>query len=336
MTQNIGTDGQSFKGYCGLAEESSYGAGGAPSAFLPIMSDGFSAENSPLNNANIRGRSRHTVAAGVFEDDGSVELVAGPENGLGLLLKGAFGTSSVTASDPDGDSTNEVGTHTFTTDDKLPSWAVEIGLGAIDAARHKGVGVDSIEFSHTPEEYLTVSAELTAQEFELMGTQASPTYSDLRPLVWHDGTINFDGTDRSVDVAEFTCTVENNIDEKIRGSRVPAKAHVGERVASGTLNMDFENVNALEKFLGSAGATTPEDELYRASLNAKWISPETIEDTTTAYSLELDLPNITLDTHEAQLNEQDAIVENIEWTAEDTGSTYDIQATLVNGQTTAY
>lgn len=336
MTQNIGTDGQSHLGYCGIAEESSYGGGASPSVFLPINSDGFSLENGILFNSNIRGRSRFQGTAGVFEDDGSVEMVAGPENGLGLLLKGAFGSASVTTNS-EGSGTDNVGEHTFTTDNKLPSYAVEIGLGAIDSLRHSGVGIGSLEISHTPEEYLMVSADMTAQEPELQGSQATPTYSDLRPFVWHDGTVNLDGTDRSVDVAEFTATLDNDLDEKIRGSRVPSKCHVGERAVSGTLNLDFENTNALQLFLGGSAATTVQDALYKASLNAKWVSPElVVNGGTSGYSLELDFPTINLSTQEAQVNEQDAIIENIEWEAEDTASTYDIQATLVNGQTSAY
>jgi len=341
MTQNIGTDGQSHQGYCGLAEEASYGAGGSPSVFLPIRSDGFGLENTPLFDSNIRGRDRFQAAAGVFEDDGSIELVAGPENGLGYLLKGAFGSASVSTAS-EGSGTDNVGTHTFTTDDKIPSYAVELGLGAIDAARHKGVGVDSLEFSHTPEEYLIISADLTAQEPELQGSQGSPTYSDIRPFVWHDGVVTFDSSDVSTDLAEFTMSLENNIDEKIRGSRTPDKAHVGERPISGNLNLDFETIDALEMFLGGAagsGTQTPQDQLYKASLNAKWTSPELVVDSGTSnYSLELDIPKITLSTHEAQLNEQDAILENIEWEAEvDVGGTgYDVEATLVNGQSSAY
>lgn len=339
MTQNIGTDGQSHLGYCGIAEESSYGGGAAPSVFLPINSDGFSAENGVLYNSNIRGRSRFSGTAGVFEDDGSVEMVAGPENGMGLLLKAAFGTASVTTSS-EGSGTDNVGTHTFTTDNKLPSLAVEIGLGAIEAARHRGVGVGTLELSHTPEDYLMLSADMTAKDFELQGSQASPTYSDLRPFVWHDGTITLDGTDRSVDVAEFTCSIENDLDEKIRGSRTPSKAHVGTRTVSGSLNLDFENIEALEMFLGGApgsGTTTVQDALYKASLNAVWTSPElVVSGGTSGYELELDFPNIVLETHDAQVNEQDAIIENIEFGAEDTAATYDVQGTLVNGQTTAY
>lgn len=338
MSQNIGTDGQSFKGYCGLAEEDDYGDGGDPEVYLPIRSDGFGLENTPLFDSNIRGRGRYQAAAGVFEDDGSVELVAGPENGLGYLLKGAFGDADVETSS-EGDGSDNVGEHTFSTSDKLPSWAVELGLGSIDAARHVGTGVDTIEFSHTPEEYLIISADLTAKKPEMQGSQASPTYSDIRPFVWHDGVVTVEGDDRTADLAEFTMSLENGIDEKIRGGRTPDKAHVGERTISGNLNLDFENMDMLERFLGEEGASTPQDELFKAELNAKWETPELIvDDGDSQYSLELDVPKVTLSTHEAQLNEQDAIVENIEWEAEvDAGDTgYDAQAILTNGITDSY
>lgn len=335
MSQNIGTDGQSHQGYCGLVEESSYGAGGSPSVFLPIQSDGFGLENGAMFDSNIRGRGQLNAAAGVFDDSGNIEMVAGPENGTGYLLKGVLGDAAVTTSDESGDSTDDTGTHTFTPADKLPSYAVEIGMGAIDAMRHKGVGINSLELSHTPEEYLTLSPDLPAKEPELQGTQASPTYSDLRPFVWHDGSVLFDGTDRTADVAEFTASIENSIDEKIRGSRTPSKAHVGGRVASGTLNLDFENTDALNLFLGGSSATTPQDSLYRASIQAKWETPEVVAGSQN-YKLQIDVPNAILTTHEAQVNEQDAIIENIEWEAEDTASSDDIKALLVNSQTSAY
>jgi len=342
MTQNIGTDGQSFQGYAGLVEEaSSYAAGGSPSTFIPIRTDGFGLENSPLFDSNVRGRDRFLASAGAFTDDGSLELVAGPENGLGVLLKGAFGSASVTTSS-EGSGTDNVGTHTFSTDDKLPSYAVEIGLGAIEAARHLGVGIDVLEFSHTPEDYLIITADMIASRPELQGSQASPSYSDLRPFVWHDGVITFDSDDRTTDVAEFTCTITNNLDPKMRGERYATKMHVGERPISGTLNLDFENTDALEMFLGDDPAndpTTVQDTLYKASLNAKWTSPElVVSGGTSGYELELDIPSIALATWEGQLNEQEAIIENVPWEAEvdSAGTGYDIEATLTNGQTSAY
>lgn len=333
---SIGTEGQSYQGYLGISEEPSYGGGGSPSVYLPIRSEGFTLGNNPLIDSNIRGRARYLAAAGVLDDDGDLELVAGPENGLGYLLKGTLGSAAVTASDGSGDSTDDTGTHTFVPADTLPSYAVEVGLGSIDAFRHVGSGFDALTLSHTPEEYLVVSTDITAKEPQLQGTQATPTYTDLRPFVWHDGALDLDGTDRTPDLAEFEVELANGIDEKIRGERSPSKAHLGDLEVSGSLNLDFEDTTAAELFLGSTGATSPAQELYKASLNATWTSPEIVAGTQ-AYELSVDLPAITLSTHEAQLNEQDAILENIGWEAEfDPTAGYEVQFTLINSQTTAY
>lgn len=336
MGQTIGEDGQSFFGYMGIAEESSYGGGAAPTEFLNVVSDGFSGDNNPIFLNTTRGRDTHSAVAGEFSDDGSADVPVTPE-AVGLLLKAAFGTASVTTSDPDGDSTNEVGTHTFTTDDKIPSLAVELGLGNVDAVRHTGVGVESLELEHSSGERLSLSTDLPAKEPDGSVTRSTPSYDNLRALVYHDATFTLFGTDRTVDLRDLTVSLTNNITKHTRGSRTPAKMTVGTREIVFEATLDFENANVMEKFWGSAGATGPEDELFEGSLNAKWTSPETIADVTTNYSLEIDAPRCTINTHDAQLNENDLIAENVELRAiVDHTAGYDVEATLVNGRTSAY
>ena len=336
MSQTIGEDGQSFFGYAGIAEESTYGGGAAPTEYLNVVSDGFSGDNNPIFLSTTRGRDTHSAVAGEFSDDGSLDMPVTPE-AIGLLLKGAFGSTTVTTSDPDGDGTDEVGTHTFTTDDKLPSLAVELGLGNVDAVRHTGVGVESLELSHSSGERLSMSMDMPAKEPDGSPSAATPSYDNLRALVYHDATYTLFGTDRTVDLRDLTVSITNNLTPHTRGSRTPAKMTVGTREIVFEATLDFENTNVMERFWGSAGSTGPEDELYEGSLNAKWVSPETISDTTTAYSLEFDMPRVTINTHDAQLNEQDLIAENVELRAlVDQTAGYDVQGTLVNGQTSAY
>lgn len=337
MSQTIGEDGQSFFGYCGIAEESSYGGGAAPSEFLNIVSDGFQGDNQPIFLNTIRGRDTYEGIAGAFEDDGSISMPATPES-IGLLLKAAFGTTSVTASDPDNDSSDEVGTHIFTTDDKLPSLAVELGLGNVGAVRHTGVGVESLDLEHTNGERLSLSLDLPAKEPDGSVSSATPAYDSLRSFVFHDATFSLFGSDRTADLQDLTISLANNLDKKVRGNRTPSKMSVGGREVTMDVTIDFENEDVMKQFWGSATATGPEDELAEGAFNSKWVSPETVADTTTAYSLEFDAPRCQILTHDAQLNENDLIAENVELRAlVDTGGLgYDIQATLVNGVTAAY
>jgi len=336
MSQTIGQDGQSFFGYAGIAEESTYGGGATPTEYLNVVSDGFTGDNNPIYLSTTRGRDTYEAIAGEFDDDGSLDFPVTPE-AVGLMLKAAFGSASVTTSDPDGDGTDEVGTHTFTTADKIPSLSVELGLGDVDAVRHTGVGVESLDLEHSAGERLSMSTDLPAKEPDGSVNRSTPSYDSLRALVYHDATFSLFGTDRTVDLQDLTSSLTNSLTKHTRGSRTPAKMSVGQREVVFEATLDFENSDVMERFWGSAGATGPEDELHEGSLNAKWVSPETISDTSTQYSLELDAPRCTINTHDAQLNEQDLIAENVELRAlVDQTAGYDVQGTLVNGQTSAY
>lgn len=337
MSQTIGQDGQSFFGYAGIGEESTYGEGVPPTEYLNVVSDGFSGDNNPIFLSTTRGRDTHSAVAGEFSDDGSLDMPVTPE-AVGLLLKGAFGETSVTTSDPDGDSTDEVGTHTFTTADKLPSFSVELGLGNVDTVRHTGVGIESLELSHSSGERLSMSLDTPAKAPDGSVSSSTPAYDNLRALVYHDATFTLFGTDRTVDLRDLTVSITNNLTQHTRGSRTPSKMSVGTREVVFEATLDFENRNIMERFWGAEGADSPEDELFNGSVNAKWVSPETIEDTQTQYSLELDAPRVTINTHDAQLNEQELMAENVELRAlvDHEGDGYDVQGTLVNGQTSAY
>lgn len=338
MSQTIGQDGQSFFGYAGIAEESTYGEGVDPEEYLNVVSDGFSGDNNPIFLSTTRGRDTHSAVAGEFTDDGSLDMPVTPE-AVGLLLKGAFGETSVTTEDPASTGDDVVGEHTFTTADKLPSFSVELGLGDVDAVRHTGVGVESLELEHSTGERLSMSLDLPAKEPDGSVSSSTPAYDNLRALVYHDATFELFGTDRTVDLRDLTISLTNNLTPHVRGSRTPAKMSVGQREVVFEATLDFENTEVMERFWGSADAEGPEDELHKGAVNAKWVSPESIPDSDdTAYSLEFDAPRCTINTHDAQLNEQDLIAENVELRAlvDTEGDGYDVQATLVNGQTDEY
>jgi len=332
MAQNAGTDGQSYFGYVGLSEESTFGGGGSPSQFADVVSDGFSGDNNTNYLSTIRGRDTYEGAAGEFDDGGSVDLPVSPEGSIGLLLKGAFGETSVTTPE------TGVGQHTFTTAKKLPSWCFEIGVGNVDAIRHSGVVVDSLEISQSAGDRVTASVDLPAQQPTAQGSQATPTYDNLRTFQYHDATVSVNGTDRSPDVQETTWSLTNNVDMPTRTSRFPDKAFLGQREITAEVTLDFETMELWEAFWGNSGATTPQNTLSDVGFNIKWVSPETIASTSTAYSLEIDMPKCRIDTHEATLNEQDLVAEDVELRAllDVGGDGYDCQATLVNGVTSAY
>lgn len=327
---SAGQDGQSFFGYAGLYEEAAYAEDPttAPSAFMDVVSDNFSGDNAMDYLNTIRGRDTYKAEPGPYEDSGGLDLPVNPEGGIGYLLKGAFGSVATTSP------TTGVQQHTFSTADKIPSFMVELGVGNIDAIRHAGVLIDSLELNHVSGERLTASVDLPASFPSIQGSQASPSYSDLRNFMWNDAAsqgISLDGTDRAPDIQEATPSIDNNAEPLIREARTATKAEVGERVLTVDVSLDFANMTLWNKFFGNDTATKPQDQVSPVSFNAVWTSPEVIGSTSTQFSLEWDMPKCYINTHEATLNQNDLMAEDVELRAVvDQTAGYDAQAVLTN------
>lgn len=336
---NIGTHGQSFFGYAGLGfePEGQYASATDPTVFSDIISDGFSGDNGTLYLATIRSRARYYGMAGPFEDSGELEMPAAPENGFGYLLKGAFGNETVTTSDPGGTGSPTVGTHEFTTAPLLPSMTVELGVADIQAVQHIGTGVDTLELEHAAEETLISTFETVSKKPVLQNSMATPTFATQRPFVYHDGSFTIYGDDETINVAEATFSLENDLEGQYRGERSIQHINVGERTIETEVSLDFTDDNLWQKFLGGQNATEPQKELFEGSLSMEWTSPETIGDTNTSYSLSIEIPRAVIDTREANMSESEQVMENVTMGALlDTNVGYDAKATLVNGRTTAY
>lgn len=334
---SIGQTPQSYRGYVGLAKEASFKGGAVPAYFVDAVSDGFSLDNQVDFQNTTRARGTFKGEAGAFSDEGSIDLPANPENGLGLLLLAVMGDETFTAKDPDGDTTNEVGEHVFRPADTLPSLSVEVDRDT-DVVRHIGVGVDTLELSHTGDEgMLSASVDTIAAEPDASVSSSSPTYSDLRNFRFNDATFTIAGTDRTPDVQEATFSLENNLDPLMRNDRTAGKMNVGERVPTVTATLDFESTELFELFLGAAGATSPQESLATVGIDATWTTPETISDVTTNYALRWNSPTCTVNTHEATINQDDLVAEDVEFRAlVDPTLGSEVEITLTNGITSAY
>lgn len=327
----IGTLPQSFRGYIGLAKESEYGEGVAPEYYVDATSDGFSLDNDvDFDDDTTRSRGAHKGEAGALSDEGSIDLPANPENGLGLLLKAAFG-------DEDFDTpTDGVGEHTFRPADTLPSLSVEVGRD-IDVVRHTGVGVDNLELAHAAEDGLTASADLPAKEPDPSVEESDPTYSDLRNFRFHDADVEFAGVDRTPDIQEATPSISNDLEPLFRGERTAGKMAVGDREISVTATLDFEDETLFEYFLGEAGATSVQSSLEATNVSLSWTSPETINGTSEQYSLTWDMPRCVVLTHEATIDGNELVAEDVELRAlVDAATGGEAEVTLTNGITEAY
>lgn len=327
---SIGQLPQSFRGYVGLAFESSFGTGIAPETYVDATSDGFGLDNQPDFINTTRSRGTQKAEAGPLADEGSVDMPANPENGLGMLLAAVLGSESFTTSE------TSVGQHTFTPGDTLPSLSVEVDRDT-DVVRHTGCGVDTLELEHAAEEMLTASADVIAQEPDPTPTTTTPTYSDLRNFRWNDGTMTFAGTDRTADLQDVTWSIENGMGSEYRGARTLGKISLGERPVTATATLDFETRELFNMFLGAADADSVQDQLATVGVNLNWQTPETIASTSTNYELDVDMPSCTVNTHDANIDQNSLVAEEVEFRAivdDSLGS--EVEVTLTNGITEAY
>lgn len=339
---NVGTHGQSFFGYAGFGFEASgsYGTAVDPSTYSDIVSDGFSEDNGTMYLNTIRSRGRHHGTAGPFEDSGELEMVAAPENGLGYLLNAVMGTETLTTEDPTTTGSPTVGHHEFTTSPLLPSLTVELGVGDIAAVQHVGTGVDTLELEHAAEEYLMSTFETISKEPQIQDTLDTPTFSDLRPFVYHDGTFTFNSLDRTADIQEATFSIENGLEGQYRGERSIQFINVGERVPECEATFDFTDKTLWEEFYGASAATSPQDALFEGSISSTWTSPEVIPNTGDPgvnYSLTVEYPRVRIDAREANMSENDQIAETDTFGAlVDPSTGNDMVITLTNSITTTY
>lgn len=337
MSQNIGTSPHSHRGYIGLALESEFGGGPEPSTFVDAVSDDFEIDNQiSYDDDTTRSRGKHKGEMGPLSDEGGTDAPANPENGLGIGLLAVLGGEDFTAEDPDGDGTDDVGVHTFYPSDTLPSVAVEVGRDT-DVNRHVGAGFDTLELTHASEERLTWSGSIIAQKPTVVDNPSAPTYSDLRNFWYHDGSLSFAGTDRSADVREVTSTFENSFETHYRDDRVLGKIGVGARLVQWEAELDFETDELFRAMLGSPDATEPEPTQEPVAMDLAWNSPETINGTTEQYALEATAPTCKIETHNANLDGNALIAENVTITAlVDPQLGYECEWTLKNGITEPY
>lgn len=330
----IGQAGASYRGYCGLAFETEYGTGAEPEVFMDIVSDGFGTENNIQHESTIRGRERSKSVGGAFDDSGEVECIVAPENGFGYLLRALMGDEELTLDDP---TTPVVGTHRFTGGDYLPSLSVELGLGDVLPVRHVGVGVDTMELSHSAEEYLSASFDLPAAYPDTSIAPSVPTYTNRRSFAYFDGEFILDGVDRTIDVAELSVSVENGIEKNYRDSRGVSKMGLGERPVSIEATLDLENRDLWDRMFGAPGATEPQQQLWTGTLEGTWSSPETVGASGTPYSLSFSAPAVQMGEHGSPLSERDMIQEEVTFELlEDSAAGHEIAFDLVNGKTDTY
>ena len=268
-------------GAVGLALESSWGVAAAAARYLEV------------NNADLRpvigyeipevvraSRARRRVRGGSVIYSGPVNFEVSAD-GVGEILKAAFGT--VTSTLVSSTASGSVYQHTFTRVESvsLPSLTVEQNLGGLTSKQITGVRINRLGLSVSPGAVLIADVDCRGRD-ETLITPTSPTYPTDEPL-HHSGFAAQIGGASSGEVENFELRVVNNLVDDVWTAGAAGKLGKlpsGTFAVGGRFALGFESTSAYEAFKSGAD-TALQFKLTGATIVGTW-----------KYDLQIDLPKV--------------------------------------------
>lgn len=308
----------------GLAKESVLGTPVAPTRFLNVDSEGFVPEHDPIMMEGLSS-DPHTlrkVQLGARKYPGSLSLMLDPES-IGLVLKAGFGSEGVAAG-------TAVGTHTFVrlAQSVLPTFTFWKDT-KLEEYEFTGCQCDKLSISGKAREAWKVSASwVGVGRGTSLGTQAV-TYGTVQPFAFSQTTFLLAGT-ANPNVDSFSLQIENaaKADHALGTSPDPSIAYAESFKVSGAYEVFYETLTELEAFMAGNRTSIRVTLTHAAAAAAGQF-----------YSLQLDMPDVYYKAfpHPVMDNVNGPFKATVGWVANKAiGSSYGLQATLVNRDLSAY
>ena len=242
-----------FEKIVGVGAEGTYGVVGTVNEWIDFEDAEFNLE-IPLNP--IEGIWGKRDFQKTFQEvkvlTPSISFPAEPENGLGLILKAAFGTSSVV----------QIGTflsykHTFRETDvaELPSLFARVTQLTGVAKDYTGLKVNTLEVAYAKNETVKISVEFIGKD-ELTGTSMTGTYGTQIPFTqFGNMTARIDGT-VNADVMSAVFTLNNNLASFITvgTSKTISKIGAGRVEVTGEVVLLLQDQVERAKFLANTSS----------------------------------------------------------------------------------
>lgn len=184
----------------------------------------------------------------------SISFPAEPENGLGIILKGAFGTSS--AASVNGTFVTAY-RHTFRETDvaELPSLFARVTQLTGVVKDYVGLKVNTLEVAYVKNETVKISVEFIGKD-ELTGTSMTGTYGTQIPFTqFGNMTAKIDGT-VNADVMSANFTLNNNLASFITvgTSKTISKIGAGKVEVTGEVVLLLQDQVERAKFLANTSS----------------------------------------------------------------------------------
>lgn len=223
-----------------------------PTKFAPFVSESLKCDQGFIRSAGIGAGRRYNraKAAGNKNVAGGIQWELQAQT-MATLLRLCLGGSIVTAG-------SNPYTHTVA-GGALPTATFQVGRGAIgDPFDYTGCMVNQWTIACNPNEYATIALDLYC--YDELTNQSLASYTPagtITPLTFQslaittpDGAVCFDG---------FTLTGNNNLEQSFKSCATDAgRATIrenGMRTITGTLNGDFVDMTAYDRYLAGTEGT---------------------------------------------------------------------------------
>jgi len=243
---------------------------------------------------------------------GGIDLRLNPEM-IGELLNSFFGGSTTTQIE-----TTPVYRHVFTPSSAVVPYTVIVGAGDV-AERFVGCGVSRLEISLEAGEAPKIRAELLGRDMDIV-LPSTPSYPSVRDWMPAEASLTLGGEQALI--KELELTLENGLsdDEFVIGSNVLQRLSPKKYSVDIKLSARFLSTSRLEEFL--SGTET--------SMTIDLLGPKIPGSNNQNYQLTIELPRVVYDSHVAEIDARELLVEEIEMKALRGESTSSITVTLEN------
>jgi len=293
--------------YLRLGKETSFGSLAASfSRWLPILSESLELTRDVEYEESVAYRAPMMAFRKGEIVEGDIEYY--PAYGdIGELLHAFFG--QVTTSQPDGVNAPNTYQHEFTPADAMSiSYSIEVGLDTVTAKQVLGAAVNELNFAVEGPGPLKLTAGILGQKLQTGSLASGPTYEAEKILgsqaTAYLGDKETDPTS-PIQILSLELVLNNNFADdvfEVGSYNIPALIPKTLEI-SGRFSARFADSAKLTDFLNAT----------EKALKIKFSNG--LIESTYNYELEIVLPRINYDAFSAEINGQDLIVEDVEFTA---------------------
>jgi hypothetical protein len=308
----------------GFAKEVTFGTPVAATTFLPMSGNTMESDPgwfAPELMMGVRDRNVFNMY-GEAKFAGTVDGPLFPSNAVELLVA-AIGTDAVTG-------TAAPYTHTISQANTLASITVEKNLGGYQSLQFAGCRVNKLSIkAPTANEPVTLSADIMGQSAAILTSPTAVSVTNEIPFVFAEAVLTLDSHARA-DVTNVQIDIENGIKETYTYSGnhgpsflTPVSLHV-----TGTIDVVWSSLND-----STYGDYTTMENGTLGALSLALTHPGG-----GGYSATLSMPQVVLSKYKNDVKFSDVVMSSLTFEASRplSGSTYSIQAVVLNGVSAAY